>query len=45
MIEKLDALFNVFIIVDRWLMFDLHLNVHRQMIRDIRFFVRFENVK
>ena len=43
--EKLDILLDVLIAADRWLMPDLHLEAHRQVIRGIRFFVRPENVK
>lgn len=43
--EKLDALLDVLVAADRWLMPDLHLDAHRQVIRGIRFFVRPDNVK
>ena len=43
--EKLDALLDVLVAADRWLMPDLHLDAHRQVIRGVRFFVRPDNVK
>lgn len=43
--EKLDALLDVLVAADRWLMPDLHLDAHRQVISGIRFFVRPDNVK
>jgi hypothetical protein len=43
--EKLDTLLDVLVAADRWLMPDLHLDAHRQVIRGIRFFVRLDNVK
>ncbi|KAK3176644.1 hypothetical protein OEA41_007967 [Lepraria neglecta] len=43
--DKLDALLEVLVAADRWLMPDLHLDAHRQVIAGIRFFVRPENVK
>ncbi len=43
--EKLDALLDVLVAADRWLMPDLHLDAHRQVIRGIRYFVRPDNAK
>ena len=43
--DKLDALLDVLVAADRWLMPDLHLDAHRQVIVGIRFFVRPESVK
>lgn len=43
--EKLDALLDVLVAADRWLMPDLHLDAHRQVIHGIRWFVRPDNVK
>jgi len=43
--EKLDALLDVLVAADRWLIPDLHHDAHRQVIRGIRFFVRPDNVK
>ena len=43
--EKLDVLLDVLVAADRWLMLDLHLDAHRQVISGIRFFVRPDNVK
>lgn len=43
--EKINALLDVLVAADRWLMPDLHLDAHRQVIGGIRFFVRPDNVK
>jgi sacsin len=43
--EKLDALLDVLVAADRWLMPDLHLDAQRQIITGIRFFVRPDNVR
>ena len=43
--EKLDALLDVLVAADRWLVADLHLDAHGQMVRGVRFFARSENVK
>ena len=43
--EKLDALPDVLVAADRWLIPDLRLDAHQQVIAGIRFFVRPDNVK
>ncbi len=42
---KLDALLDVLVAADRWIMPDLHLDAQRQVLHGIRFFVRPDNVK